>query len=209
MRYSPPYYYSFYHVLTESSAMYTTQDIEKNPIRLFELPNTLAGDAAVTIIVQCIITWLIELMLVNYDLKGGHVHPIGFIPEPANPLVRWFLFLDPDHSPPDPDAPKPVERGRLASGAFFIFSQALRGFVVAVLSFCLLWGPSVGILTAVGTKRGGDWYFQQKWAPQIFKLVLGGVLGLLVTPPFAMIWLVKCGWTLQAQENSSREDPPP
>lgn len=182
--------------------MYTTQDPETKPIRLFELPNTLAGDAAVTIIVQCIITWLVELVLVNHDLRGGHVHPIGFIPEPSSPLIRWFLFLD--NQDAEAGGKPIIERSRLARGALFLFSQALRAFIVAVLSFCLLWGPSVGILTAVGTRRGGDWFFEQKWAPQIFKLVLGGVLGLLVTPPFAMFWLVRCGWTLQRGEDSSR-----
>lgn len=174
--------------------MYTTQNLEKNPIRLFELPNTLAGDCAVTIIVQCIITWLIELILVNRDLRNGHrrLQPIGFIPEPKNRFVRWFMFLDRTKELSKPNT--------LAHWAFFLYSQVLRGFLTAIPSFCLLWGPSVGILTAVGTKRGGDWYFEAKWAPQVFKLLLGGTLGLITTPLFAMFWLVCCGWALKTNE---------
>lgn len=176
-------------------AMYTTQNLDKHPIRLFQLPNTLAGDAAVTIIVQCIITWLIELILVNRDIKSGHVQPIGFIPEPENRVLRWYMFLDRKKELNEP--------GSVGHWAFFLFSQVLRAFIVAVISFCLLWGPCVGILTAVGTKRGGDWYFTAKWAPQIFKLLLGGILGLLTTPPFAVFWLVRAGWALRTNEGHS------
>ncbi|KAJ9151303.1 hypothetical protein NKR23_g3201 [Pleurostoma richardsiae] len=173
-------------------AMYTTQNTNAHPIRLFQLPNTLAGDAAVTIIVQCIITWLVELVLVNRDLRSGRVQPIGFLPEPSLPVLRWFLFLDRTGQASEP--------GGLAHWAFFLFSQVLRGFLISVASFCVVWGPCVGILTAVGERRGGDWYFEKKWAPQVFKLLLGGVLGVLTTPPIAGFWLVRCGWALKTNE---------
>ncbi len=174
--------------------MYTTQDTEKSPIRLFEFPNTLAGDAVVTIFVQTLITWLIELLLVNRDLRTAHVAPIGFVAEPAphRRLLRWFLLLD--------RASEQHEPGSAAHWARFLLSQVLRALLVGVAAFVVLWGPAVGILTAVGEHRGGDWSFHDRWAPQVFKLVFGGVLALLTTPLFAAFWLVRCGWAMKTNE---------
>lgn len=178
--------------------MYVLQDTEKHPIRLFQLPNTLAGDGAVTIIVQCIITWMVELVLVNRDIGSGHVAPIGFLSQPSNKLARWFLFLDRDQPRASGttlgDHPN---EGSFVHWAFFLYSQLLRGFLTSVPSFVLLWGPSVGILTAVGTRSGVDWDFHKTWAPQVFKLLLGGILALVTTPLFALFWLVRAGWALQ------------
>lgn len=71
----------------------------------------------------------------------------------------------------------------------------------AVVAFVVLWPISVGALTAVGTRSGGDWVFHPVWAPQVFKLVLGGVLALLQTPVFASFWLVREGWVILEQVN--------
>ncbi|KAK0709650.1 hypothetical protein B0T26DRAFT_743025 [Lasiosphaeria miniovina] len=173
-------------------AMYTNQDTERHPIRLFQLPNTLAGDAAVTIIVQCIITWLIELVLVNRDLAKGAVAPVGFLQPPEWRPARWFLFLD-----------RKTETARPGSAAHwlgFMASQVLRALLVAVPSFALLWPISVGVLTAFGTRSGGDWVYDKTWVPQVFKLILGGLLSLLTTPPFALFWLARAGWALRTNE---------
>ena len=166
------------------TVMYTTQDTTKNPIRLFQLPNTLAGDAAVTIIVQCILTWFVEWGLVAHDLSHRSVQPIGFIREPARPILRRLFLLGAANQP---------------SSLFAnIAQQALRGFLLSVLSFALLWPVSVGALTALGMPGGGDYRFEDRWIPQLFKFVLGGTLGLLTTPPMAMFWLVKAGWEAQS-----------
>ncbi|KAK3350052.1 hypothetical protein B0T25DRAFT_611148 [Lasiosphaeria hispida] len=212
-------------------AMYTTQDLTANPIRLWQLPNTLAGDAGLTTIIQSIITWLIELLIVQRDLKHGGVAAIGFIPKPTHPLLRWFFFLDQGQRPlssPTPHlvAPSAATRpiptnpdttpaaackppGPVARFTTFLLSQALRALLVAVASFVLLWPPAVGILTAVGTRSGGDWVFEKTWAPQVFKLVYGGVLALLTTPPFAAFWLIRGGWAQMdaavAEEGSEGE----
>lgn len=164
--------------------MYTTQDTTRNPIRLFQLPNTLAGDAAVTIVVQCVLTWFVEWFLVAHDLSNRSVQPIGFVSEPASPLLRWF-FLLPDGA-----------GGRRGShAAVRVAHQALRGFALCVPAFALLWPVGVGALAALGEPAGGrDYTFQDRWTPQLFKLVLGGALGLLTTPLMAMFWLVKAGW---------------
>ncbi|KAK3945493.1 hypothetical protein QBC46DRAFT_93311 [Diplogelasinospora grovesii] len=178
-------------------AMYTTQNTALHPIRLFQLPNTLAGDCAVTIIIQCIITWLVELILVSRDLASGGVAPIGFVPQPKNRLLRWFMFLDTTEA----DTP-----GSIGGWVFFLGAQIARAFVVAVVSFCVLWGPCVGILTTVGERQGGDWVYEKTWVPQVFKLILGGVLALLTTPVFAGVWLVKAGWEHQHQYRINGEE---
>lgn len=159
--------------------MYTTQDTSRNPIRLFQLPNTLAGDGAVTIIVQCVLTWFVEWFLVAHDLANRSVQPLALFPEPRRPLLRW-LFLLGDHAP----ATKLANVGH----------QALRGFLLCVPAFVLLWPIGVGALTALGERDGGDYVYDDRWAPQLFKFVLGGVLGLLTTPLMATFWLVKAGW---------------
>jgi len=168
--------------------MYRKQNPDTHPIRLFELPNTLAGDAVVTIFIQSIITWLIELFLVNRDLRVGGVQAIGFLPEPQHPLLRWLFLLDEPEEPEEPSS-----RGGIARVVGFVASQVVRALLIAVLSFVLLWGPAVGILTTVGERRGGDWYFRPLWAPELFKLLFGGILA-LTTPLMAGFWLVRCGW---------------
>lgn len=170
------------------AAMYTTTD---DPIRLFEFPNTLAGDTTVTILLQCVVTWLLEMLLVNSDLRRGKVQPIGFISEPAptsHRALRWFLLLD---------LPKTLRHREHSAWRQFLYrgpTQVLRALLVGVVCFVLFFGPCVGVLTAVGVKEGGDWVFASRWAPEVFKLVLGGLLGLVTTPAFAVFWMAKCGW---------------
>ncbi|KAK7991418.1 hypothetical protein PG988_000212 [Apiospora saccharicola] len=179
-------------------AMYTTQHYNPdNYIRLFQLPNTLAGDMAVTMFIQCIITWLVELILVNRDLRIGGVQAIGYLPEPTNRLVRWYMFLD--------RAEDANETGGFKHWASFLGSQVIRALIAVVPCFILLFGPSIGFLTLVGTPipwgpHAYDWVYATKWAPQVFKLLLGGILSLLTGPAFAAFWLVRCGWALKKNE---------
>ncbi|KAF5010900.1 hypothetical protein FDECE_2968 [Fusarium decemcellulare] len=186
--------------------MYTTQDTTKNPIRLFQLPNTLAGDAAVTIIVQCILTWFVEMGLVSYDLSRRSVQPIGFVPEPLTPWLRWLFFL-----PKSLDSSMPAsevesrDQSRFASVLSSVLQQALRGFSLAVVGFFLLWPAGVGILTTLGKHTGGDYLYQDRWTPQVFKAILGGVLGLLTTPLMALFWLVKAGWEDKEKHTAAPE----
>lgn len=186
--------------------MYTRTD---DPIRLFELPNTLIGDFAVTVIMQTIITWMIEMLVVNRDLRRASVRPIGFVDEPvlndpsspSSPLgswsrrlprcavraARWFFLLD------LPKAQR-KRRGSCARQLRYVVALVLRALVVAVFWAAVLIGPTVGILIAIGNKQGGDWVYQAGWMPVIYKLILGGVLALLTSPFFAMYWMIKCGW---------------
>lgn len=166
-----------------------------DPIFLFELPNTLVGDLCVTIIVQTIVTWLIEMLTVNHDLRKGSVQPIGFITEPGGPrrlllltrAARWFLQLDPSK--------QQQQRKRRYRKFLYVLAQVVRAFAVAVVCIAVLIGPSIGILLAVGEKSGGDWAYQSRWVPQAFKGILGAVLALVTTPCFVVMWMVKCGWS--------------
>ncbi|BFZ57258.1 hypothetical protein PYCC9005_004309 [Savitreella phatthalungensis] len=168
--------------------MYANQT---SPVRLFRLPNTFAGDAAVTIIVQSIVTWLLTCVMVNGDLRSGGVQPIGFISEPRRPrILRWYLFLD---------AEQPTERKNGKQWFTFIVTQILRGFLWSVMLFFLVWPATVGILT-FGDHRDNDYYYPRRWTPQIFKLILGAVLGLLCSPWFAGFWLVTVGWRIKREE---------
>ncbi|KAI9150223.1 hypothetical protein HJFPF1_09980 [Paramyrothecium foliicola] len=182
-------------------AMYTTQDTVKHPIRLFQLPNTLAGDAAVTTFVQCILTWFVELGLVGFDLRQRSVQPIGFFPEPKRPWLRW-LFMVPALAG-DAEAPPAEEKVTRFAGVASFFQNALRGFFLAVLGFLFLWPIGVGALTALGHKQGGDYTYSDRWVPQAFKAIHGGLLGLFTTPPMAMFWLVKAGWAARHRTNVS------
>ncbi|KAF6832992.1 hypothetical protein CMUS01_06713 [Colletotrichum musicola] len=172
--------------------MYTTQDTKTHPIRLFQLPNTLAGDAVVTLVIQTLMTWFIELALVGRDLRTGGVRPIGSVREPIRPWLRSLMLLPP--LPPSKPPPRPRRRGA------YLADQLVRAGLIFVVTFFLLWLPAVGILTAIGERKAGgdwDWYFQRQWAPEIFKGVFGGVLALLTTPIMASFWLVREGWRLK------------
>lgn len=175
--------------------MYTRTD---DPVRLFELPNTLVGDFAVTVIMQTIITWLVEMLVVNRDLRKGNIQPIGFITEPGVNLdatsrsrmtraIRWFLLLD--LSKQQRKRKQSIRRKFL-----YLFAQVVRAFAVSVVLFAILVGPSVGILLAIGVKDGGDWDYASRWVPEAFKGILGGVLALMTSPFFALFWMTKCGW---------------
>lgn len=186
--------------------MYTTQDVSADPIRLFSLPNTLAGDAAVTIIIQSLLTWLIEFVLVHYDLSKRAVQPIGWIAQPSLPLTRWLLMLPPLPSKPESEGQNataaPAETPEQSIPMMFVHN-ALRAMIIAAIpGFILLWPASVGILLTLGRKSGGDWVFGKKWIPQAFKAILGGLFGLMTTPLMAMYWLVKAGWESAERETT-------
>ncbi|KAH8172398.1 hypothetical protein LIA77_06653 [Sarocladium implicatum] len=186
--------------------MYTTQPSPRAPIKLFALPNTLAGDAAVTIIVQCILTWFVELGLLRFDLRNKSVQPISFVPKPTRPLLRWLFYL-PKSDGSGNDA---GEEGRLLPRTMSwraIAPEALRGFLLAIAGFLVLWPISVGALTAFGEKLDGslDYVYDDRYVPQGFKAVLGGLLGLFTTPLMALFWLIRAGWEAEGLEESEME----
>ncbi|KAL2206893.1 hypothetical protein CC79DRAFT_1370289 [Sarocladium strictum] len=185
--------------------MYTTQPSPSPPIKLFALPNTLAGDAAITIIVQCILTWFVELGLLRFDLRHKSVQPIGFIPKPSKAWLRWLFYLPPADSSDD-DRAGAVPPPRTISFRA-ILPEALRGFMLAVCGLLVLWPIGVGALTAFGEKQEGslDYVYDDRYVPQGFKAVLGGLLGLLTTPLMALFWLVRAGWEAEGVDGAAEE----
>ncbi|KAI1162143.1 hypothetical protein F5B18DRAFT_408314 [Nemania serpens] len=178
-------------------ALYHDRGSDNSPIRLFKFPNTLAGDTAVTTFIQFLTTWISESILVNFDLRRGGVQPIGFIPEPRWKYVRWYMFLD--------RRKQTHEVSSLKHWLRFLFSQVIRSLILAVVCFPFIFGVSLGFLTLFGEHRGKDWdwYYSATWAPQIFKLVQGALLGLLFTPLMVIFWMTRCGWALRSMERRS------
>lgn len=186
--------------------MYTTQPSPRAPIKLFALPNTLAGDAAVTIIVQCILTWFVELGLLRFDLRNQSVQPIGFVPKPTRPLLRWLFYL-PKSGNDEASNGEDVKLPPRTMTWRAILPEALRGFLLAVAGFLVLWPIGVGGLTAFGEKQDGslDYIYDDRYVPQGFKAVLGGLLGLFTTPLMALFWLIRAGWEAEGMEEHESE----
>lgn len=173
----------------------------KDPIALLAMPNTLAGDAALTIIIQTIVTWLVEWAVLASDLRAGKVAPLR---PPPSPRFRRVLAVSGRPGSSDGGAGASSHEGRDSSSSHGGQepprteplpppSHVPRILSLMLPSFVLFWPPSLAILTAVGTRVGRDYVFDARWAPQIFKLVLGGVLGLVITPLMALFWMLREG----------------
>lgn len=58
---------------------------------------SVAGDAAITIILQCIIAWVLQMFLVRHDLRKGAVQPLPSSSKQHAPRSdRWLYMLDED-----------------------------------------------------------------------------------------------------------------
>jgi hypothetical protein len=66
--------------------------------------------------------------------------------------------------------------------------------IVAVVAYVVMIGPTIGICVAAGTRYGGDWVFLGRWDGVVFKTVYGGVLGLVMSPALAWMWMLRAGW---------------
>ncbi|KAK3984586.1 hypothetical protein QBC44DRAFT_345906 [Cladorrhinum sp. PSN332] len=155
-------------------------------ITLWAFPSTLAGDAAVTVVLTCITTWFIEYFLVRRDIATGGVAPFGWIDEPESKCLRWFLFLSKDEDEGE-------EGGLGEDWGEWLIGQVMRVGVLTMGCMMVFWPATVGILIAVGKREGNDWVYEQRWTPELFKLVLGGAMGAIVTPVMASVWLVRGG----------------
>ncbi|KAK4459265.1 hypothetical protein QBC42DRAFT_10693 [Cladorrhinum samala] len=162
-------------------AMYRSYD----RITLWAFPSCLAGDAAVTIVLTCLVTWFIEYCLVRRDVRTGGVPPLGWIRKPEEDKCgmggrfgRWFLFAD----------------GLGEGWGEWLLGQLMRIAVLVVGCLVVFWPVTVGVLIAIGKKDGRDWVYEGRWTPELFKLILGGVLGMCLTPLMAGVWLLRAGW---------------
>ncbi|KAK3825223.1 MAG: hypothetical protein J3Q66DRAFT_102436 [Benniella sp.] len=168
----------------------------KDPVALWPLPNTLAGDAAVTIIIQQALTWILDRFAVNGDLNKGLVAPLR-MPKNASAVVQWFVGLN--H----------IEVHTTLSGKIK-YNLRFHGTRIAVLilaTFVLYWPITIGILSGlkihgVGKDHsdlGGD--FNTWPLPEIFKGVYGFAVG-MTTPFVSYIALIYQGETGQSNQDS-------
>lgn len=171
-----------------ATAMYKNS---KHPVYIWPLPNSLAGDIAVTIIIQQTLTWILDRLAVRGDLKKGLVAPLR-MPSDASKVVRWFVGLE------------DVKAAGKPGFAFHI----KRVVVIIVASFLVYWPITIGILyglksgnvgavTSDGTDAPAEGDFNLWPFPQIFKAVYSAALG-LTTPFISYVTLIYQGETQAA-----------
>ena len=178
-------------------------------ITLWSFPHTLAGDAAVTIILQVLVTWFLEALFVTSDLQSGRIAPtLRYAPHDS--LVKWFvripgpypgLAISPySSSPSSPLPPKEQGESEKEEGKWsphpvlvFVGRQLVRVGIITVFGFLIFWGPGVGIMAEAGTPEGNDFVYDAKWTPQVFKGVLGGILGFFLGIGCSWYWMVRLG----------------
>ncbi|KAF9931319.1 hypothetical protein FBU30_010458 [Linnemannia zychae] len=162
-----------------ATAMYKSN---KNPLKIWPLPNTIAGDVAVTIIIQQALTWILDRLAVRGDLKKGLVAPLR-MPSNANGVLRWFVGLE-DY------------KNDKKSIILFHFKRIV---VFVVASFLLYWPITIGVIYGlknghVGTAGAGDGDFNLWPFPSVFKAVFAAFLG-LTTPFVSYVMLIFVGET--------------
>ncbi|CAO3570026.1 unnamed protein product [Mortierella alpina] len=187
-----------------ATAMYRNT---KDPIMIWPLPNTLAGEAAVTIILQTTLTWILDRLAVAADLKKGLVAPLR-MPRNPHPWIEWFVGLD--------DVPM-YSSGRKERLRHAVRFHGKRIGVMILVTFVVFWPVTIALLTwmrASGIGKdfsplGGDfnaWPF-----PEIFKGVYGFATG-ITTPFVSYIALIYQGETwirvssLDSEEDEEEED---
>ncbi|KAI8907461.1 hypothetical protein DFJ77DRAFT_475530 [Powellomyces hirtus] len=145
---------------------------------LWDLPNTIAGDAAMTVIIQGVLTWIIDGTLTHQDCRKGVVKPIVLSDTAKRPtthvvgFVSWMARASLDLLEPGLSAKTRLMR---------LASAALRGAVFAALCLPFAWGIGIGIACATWPGLAGNTPLTG-WAPMIFKAVFTFFLGMLVTP---------------------------
>ncbi|KAG6034286.1 hypothetical protein E4U41_006602 [Claviceps citrina] len=178
--------------LAISYVMYVTVNTSWS-VWLFRLPKSLAGDAALTIIVHCIGVWFIKFHSVHRALRHGAVQAIGFVEDaPLTEDVCWLMFLSSESG-------AAVERVRMNSFKW-IARHILRASLFATVYFLAFWPASVIGLMLVGDREANDFVYSRIWVPQVFKTLLGGMLGFVTGPSISVLWLVRAGWEANHRE---------
>ncbi|KAG9068861.1 hypothetical protein KI688_011148 [Linnemannia hyalina] len=172
-----------------ATAMYKNS---KHPVYIWPLPNSLAGDIAVTIIIQQTLTWILDRLAVRGDLKKGLVAPLR-MPSDASSLVRWFVGLE------------DIKAAGKPGFAFHI----KRVVVYVVATFLVYWPITIGVLYGLKSGHVGaavaDGEFNLWPFPQIFKGVFSAALG-LTTPFVSYVTLIYEGETQAASVSATAGD---
>ncbi|KAF8984647.1 hypothetical protein BGZ46_007353 [Entomortierella lignicola] len=172
-------------------AMYKTTS---KPIHVWRFPNTLAGDATVTVVVQQFLTYILDRLSVRGDVRKGTIAPLR-MPSNANFVIRWFVGLDESKT------------GHKKTKREFVSFHAQRILVYMFFSWIVFWPIAVGILCGLKTHnvgvdtRGAGGDFNNWPLPEIFKLLYGFALG-MTTPFISYTQLISLGEAAHAKSDS-------
>lgn len=122
-------------------------------VRLWNInDNTLAGDAAVTLFVQTIVTWLISALLVCNDVRTRALGIQPLLPPKAltNKYAAWYLSTE------GMDLLEP--RVSILTRLKCIIGGVIRALFLSVPFFFLWWPIGVGIMAGAGQPVGGHEY---------------------------------------------------
>ncbi|KAI8817709.1 uncharacterized protein EV422DRAFT_540565 [Fimicolochytrium jonesii] len=155
---------------------------KNSPSFLWNFPNTLAGDAAVTVLVQGTLTWVLDGALTWKDVRAGTVRPIVEAGVegwrlPQSGLGAWLTRPSLDLFGPGISGRARVQR---------IVNAFIRGFVFSLLCLPLAWGLGIGLGCAFwpAMRHNED---VMGWGPLIWKAVYTFFLGALTTPVTTLI----------------------
>ncbi|KNC98103.1 uncharacterized protein SPPG_06512 [Spizellomyces punctatus DAOM BR117] len=163
------------------------------PTYLWKLPNTIAGDAAVTVLIQVTLTWIIDGGLVHNDVRKGVTQPI-ITSHNEDTSSKWTL-------------PRRGFLGWLCASSLDIFAAglpftermrrlgnaAVRGFVVSICVLPIFWGIGIGLACATWTGLASGDQVSGWPGPQIFKAVYAFVLGAFTTPLSSIVGMAQAG----------------
>ncbi|KAJ3149589.1 hypothetical protein HDU89_003642 [Geranomyces variabilis] len=180
-------------------AMYYNQEA-----RLWNMPNTIAGDAAVTVLIQGVLTWVIDGALTHQDCRKGTVAPIAL-----NDHRDYYVNDDGSDNQRSVDGDSAVPLKPRTSRRIFsrfvcwtcapsldifapgltpairakrVFLSATRGLVFSLCVLPIAWSLGVGIACAVWPALARNEPITNSWGPMIFKAVYTFVLGAVTTP---------------------------
>ncbi|GJJ77812.1 hypothetical protein EMPS_10171 [Entomortierella parvispora] len=184
----------------------------KSPVMLWSLPNTLAGDAFMTIVIQTTLTWFLDRLAVAADLKKGLVTPLR-MPRDAHPWIEWFVGLEQgrrvDYTVGGMGMSQNKSRKEQFIKGFKFHGQRIGVIIVATL--IVFWPITILILMVMRSQGigkddgplGGDfnvWPF-----PQIFKGIYGFATG-IITPFVSYIALIYQGESMIRVSSLHSED---
>ncbi|BFZ64073.1 hypothetical protein YB2330_005211 [Saitoella coloradoensis] len=143
-----------------ATAMYRTTS---QTINVWPFPNTLAGDACVTVFITGVLIWLTTASMVIRDLRLHNITPIPLVKPNGriHDALRWMITNS-----------YIIERGiPFKTRIWRVFVTVVQGALLGVVLFGPVWGIGVGILSGIY----GCCTVPNGWAAEVFKLIFGGI----------------------------------
>eukprot|EP01117_Protostelium_nocturnum_P014949 TRINITY_DN5748_c0_g1_i4.p1 TRINITY_DN5748_c0_g1~~TRINITY_DN5748_c0_g1_i4.p1 ORF type:complete len:303 (+),score=65.97 TRINITY_DN5748_c0_g1_i4:737-1645(+) len=160
---------------------------DKFPVRIWGMPNTLAGDAFLTVVIQGILTFYIDGMATSYDVRKAKFGISPLLPPQwihnSKGVIRWFFSGNPDVLEPG------VTSGRRALRLFGMFPRALIYVAVLIVVF---WPVTVGVIYGFS---GDDNNFIRGFPTvPIFKGCFCAIMAFFQTVPVSLYAMMRKGW---------------